>query len=83
MPHDPAAMPIAAPPRPLPDLAALQAFVAVCDADGDRARDEGLPFSAETTPHYLHFAAEEITDGATAKLQGVVFRGGGREDADE
>ena len=31
-----------------------------------RARDEGLPFSAETTPHYLHFAAEEIPDGATA-----------------
>jgi len=29
------------------------------------ARDEGLPFSAETTPHYLHFAAEEIPDGAT------------------
>jgi allantoinase len=31
-----------------------------------RARDLGLPFSAETTPHYLHFAAEEIPDGATA-----------------
>jgi allantoinase len=30
-----------------------------------RARDEGLPFSAETTPHYLHFAAEDIPDGAT------------------
>jgi allantoinase len=30
-----------------------------------RARDAGLPFSAETTPHYLHFAAEEIPDGAT------------------
>lgn len=30
-----------------------------------RARDEGLPFTAETTPHYLHFAAEEIPDGAT------------------
>ncbi len=29
------------------------------------ARDDGLPFSAETTPHYLHFAAEEIPDGAT------------------
>lgn len=29
------------------------------------ARDEGLPLSAETTPHYLHFAAEEIPDGAT------------------
>jgi allantoinase len=31
-----------------------------------RAKSEGLPFSAETTPHYLHFAAEEIPDGATA-----------------
>jgi allantoinase len=30
-----------------------------------RARDEGLPFSTETTPHYLHFAAEEVPDGAT------------------
>lgn len=30
------------------------------------ARAEGLPFSAETCPHYLHFAAEEIRDGATA-----------------
>jgi allantoinase len=27
---------------------------------------EGLPFSAETCPHYLTFAAEEIGDGATA-----------------
>lgn len=32
----------------------------------ERARDEGLPFSAETTPHYLHFSLEEIPDGATA-----------------
>jgi len=30
-----------------------------------RALAEGLPFSAETTPHYLHFAAEDIPDGAT------------------
>lgn len=30
------------------------------------ARAEGLPFTAETCPHYLHFAAEEIRDGATA-----------------
>ncbi len=29
------------------------------------ARAEGLPLSAETTPHYLHFAAEDIPDGAT------------------
>jgi allantoinase len=31
-----------------------------------RARAEGLPFTAETCPHYLHFAAERIPDGATA-----------------
>ncbi|HEY6065225.1 MAG TPA: amidohydrolase family protein, partial [Thermoanaerobaculia bacterium] len=31
-----------------------------------RAKDEGLPVTAETCPHYLTFAAEEIPDGATA-----------------
>ena len=31
----------------------------------ERAKDEGLPFTAETCPHYLTFAAEEIPDGAT------------------
>src|SRR5207237_8924535 len=30
------------------------------------ARDAGLPVTAETCPHYLTFAAEEIPDGATA-----------------
>lgn len=30
------------------------------------AKAEGLPFTAETCPHYLHFAAEDIGDGATA-----------------
>ena len=30
-----------------------------------RARDEGVPLTAETAPHYLHFAAEQIPDGAT------------------
>ncbi len=30
------------------------------------AREEGLPVSSETCPHYLTFAAEEIADGATA-----------------
>ena len=30
------------------------------------ARGRGLPISAETCPHYLSFAAEEISDGATA-----------------
>lgn len=28
-------------------------------------RREGLPFTAETCPHYLHFAAEDVPDGAT------------------
>ena len=31
-----------------------------------RARDAGLPVTAETCPHYLTFAAEDILDGATA-----------------
>lgn len=30
-----------------------------------RARDEGLPITVETCPHYLHLAAEDIPDGAT------------------
>jgi allantoinase len=30
------------------------------------ARAEGLSVTVETCPHYLHFAAEEIADGATA-----------------
>jgi allantoinase len=29
------------------------------------AREEGLPFTAETCPHYLHFAAGDIGDGCT------------------
>ncbi|MEJ7603217.1 MAG: allantoinase AllB [Kofleriaceae bacterium] len=29
------------------------------------ARAEGLPLTAETCPHYLHFTAEKIPDGAT------------------
>jgi len=29
------------------------------------ARSEGLPISVETCPHYLHFSADEIPDGAT------------------
>ena len=32
----------------------------------ERARAEGLPVTAETCPHYLTFAAEEIADGAVA-----------------
>ncbi|HEY3936852.1 MAG TPA: allantoinase AllB [Bryobacteraceae bacterium] len=34
-------------------------------ADIRRARAEGLPFTVETCPHYLYFAAESIPDGAT------------------
>lgn len=30
-----------------------------------RARDEGVPLSAETAPHYLHWASEDVPDGAT------------------
>lgn len=30
-----------------------------------QAKEEGLPFTAETCPHYLCFAAEEIPDGRT------------------
>ena len=30
-----------------------------------QAREEGLPISAETCPHYLFFAAEDVPDGAT------------------
>jgi allantoinase len=29
------------------------------------AREEGLPITVETCPHYLHFAAEDIAGGAT------------------
>ena len=34
-------------------------------AELSAARAEGLPVSIETCPHYLHFCAEEIPDGAT------------------
>jgi allantoinase len=30
-----------------------------------RARDEKVPLTAETTPHYLYFDAESVPDGAT------------------
>jgi len=30
-----------------------------------RARHEGVPLTAETTPHYLYFDAESVPDGAT------------------
>ena len=33
--------------------------------DLQAAREEGLPITVETCPHYLHFAAEDIADTAT------------------
>jgi allantoinase len=46
----------------------------------DAARAEGLPVSAETCPHYLTFAAEEIPDGAplfkcAPPIRGAATRG--------
>jgi allantoinase len=34
-------------------------------AELDAARAEGLPITVEVCPHHLHFAAEDIPDGAT------------------
>jgi allantoinase len=33
--------------------------------DIERAKAEGLPFTVETCPHYLTFAAEDVPEGAT------------------
>jgi len=41
-------------------LSASSALAELCTA-----RSAGLPVSVETCPHYLHFCAEEIADGAT------------------
>jgi allantoinase len=41
-------------------LSASSALAELC-----AARSAGLPVSVETCPHYLHFCAEEISDGAT------------------
>jgi len=41
-------------------VASAQAVALLC-----AARKEGLPVTSETCPHYLHFAAEDIADGAT------------------
>ncbi len=40
------------------------------------AKAEGLPLTVETCPHYLHCAAEEITDGATLFKCAPPIRGG-------
>jgi allantoinase len=43
------------------------------------ARAEGLPITVETCPHYLHFSAEEIADGATLlKCAPPIRRAGNR-----
>ncbi len=39
------------------------------------ARAEGLPITAETCPHYLHLAAEDIADGATLTKCAPPIRG--------
>ncbi|MGA1983990.1 MAG: allantoinase AllB [Acidobacteriaceae bacterium] len=45
------------------------------------ARAEGLPITVETCPHYLHFAAEEIADGATLLKCAPPIRGAGNRAA--
>jgi len=45
------------------------------------AREEGLPITAETCPHYLHFDAEDVPDGATEMKCAPPIRGAAnRED---
>ncbi|HET7464184.1 MAG TPA: allantoinase AllB [Longimicrobium sp.] len=46
-----------------------------------QARQEGLPITVETCPHYLHFAAEDVPDGATEmKCAPPIRSAGNRED---
>jgi allantoinase len=45
------------------------------------ARAEGLPLTIETCPHYLHFAAEEVADGATLLKCAPPIRGAGNRAA--
>jgi len=45
------------------------------------ARAEGLPISVETCPHYLHFAAEQIADGATLLKCAPPIRGRANREA--
>jgi allantoinase len=45
------------------------------------ARDEGLPMTVETCPHYLSFAAEEIPDGATRFKCAPPIRGAATREA--
>jgi allantoinase len=39
------------------------------------AKEEGLPLTVETCPHYLHFAAEDIPDGSTLHKCAPPIRG--------
>jgi allantoinase len=45
------------------------------------ARAEGLPITVETCPHYLHFSAEEIADGATLWKCAPPIRSGANREA--
>jgi allantoinase len=46
-----------------------------------QARAEGLPVTAETCPHYLHFVAEEIPAGATLYKCAPPIRSGANREA--
>ena len=49
-------------------------------ADIERAKDEGLPLTVETCPHYLFFEAERIPDGDTRfKCAPPIREGANRE----
>ena len=45
------------------------------------ARAQGLPLTAETCPHYLHFTAEAIPDGATPFKCAPPIRGAANREA--
>uniref|UniRef100_E6QLB5 allantoinase n=1 Tax=mine drainage metagenome TaxID=410659 RepID=E6QLB5_9ZZZZ len=47
----------------------------------EQAREAGLSITAETCPHYLHFAAEEIPDGATLFKCAPPIRGAANREA--
>jgi len=50
-------------------------------ADIRAAREEGLPITVETCPHYLFFAAEDIRDGRTEFKCSPPIRDGGNREA--
>ncbi len=47
----------------------------------EKARDEGVPLSAETAPHYLHFTAERVPPGATWYKCAPPIRGAANREA--